>query len=251
MIATLLVTGAAAMIGDEGCAVYDNHYDGASTYAHAAQIFEGAFSSYDIWLGDDFTTDTPFTDLVISSTGFCGDGCVDPFQVTDFAARIWDGLPNDPQTMLILASTGHAFNGIDVWSSTFGDQVLPAGDYTFAFAADIDFVDGRTFFFAQARKDENNGFQWNPGGAFGFPDDLHVIDNGQGEPGSPNVCIDGVIVESCIADCDGNGALNVLDFVCFQLEWKSQTPKGDCDANGTYNVLDFVCFQAEFVQGCE
>jgi len=54
----------------------------------------------------------------------------------------------------------------------------------------------------------------------------------------------------CAADCDGNGTLNVLDFVCFQQEWQAQTPTGDCDDNGVYNVLDFVCFQQVFQAGC-
>lgn len=54
----------------------------------------------------------------------------------------------------------------------------------------------------------------------------------------------------CIADCDGNGQLNILDFVCFQQEWQQQTPLGDCDGNGVYNILDFVCFQGEFQAGC-
>ena len=53
-----------------------------------------------------------------------------------------------------------------------------------------------------------------------------------------------------IADCDGNCELNVLDFVCFQNEWQSQTNAGDCDNNGLYNILDFVCFQEAFVKGC-
>jgi len=56
--------------------------------------------------------------------------------------------------------------------------------------------------------------------------------------------------EDCAGDCDGNGILNVLDFVCFQQEWQAQTPKGDCDGNGIYNILDFVCFQQAFQAGC-
>jgi hypothetical protein len=54
----------------------------------------------------------------------------------------------------------------------------------------------------------------------------------------------------CPADCDGNGVLNILDFVCFQGEWQNQTDLGDCDGNGLYNILDFVCYQGEFTQGC-
>ena len=65
-------------------------------------------------------------------------------------------------------------------------------------------------------------------------DNFEVVLNGTGCPG----------------DCDGNGILNVLDFVCFQQAWVAQSPAGDCDANGIYNVLDFVCFQQLFVAGC-
>ena len=54
----------------------------------------------------------------------------------------------------------------------------------------------------------------------------------------------------CDADCNGDGELNILDFVCFQSEWQAQTPAGDCDGNGLYNVLDFVCYQGVFQAGC-
>lgn len=54
----------------------------------------------------------------------------------------------------------------------------------------------------------------------------------------------------CAGDCDGNGVLNVLDFLCFQNSWSAQDPKGDCDGNGLYNVLDFICFQNAFQEGC-
>lgn len=55
----------------------------------------------------------------------------------------------------------------------------------------------------------------------------------------------------CAADVNGDGVLNVLDFVAFQLGWQLQEPAADCDSNGEYNVLDFVCFQQRFAEGCE
>jgi hypothetical protein len=58
-------------------------------------------------------------------------------------------------------------------------------------------------------------------------------------------------VGGCPADCDGNGVLNILDFVCFQGEWQDQTAFGDCDDNGQYNILDFVCYQGAFQEGCD
>ena len=54
----------------------------------------------------------------------------------------------------------------------------------------------------------------------------------------------------CAADCNDDGVLNILDFVCFQTEWQNQLATGDCDANGMYNILDFVCYQTLFQRGC-
>jgi hypothetical protein len=55
---------------------------------------------------------------------------------------------------------------------------------------------------------------------------------------------------ACAADFNGDGALNVLDFVYFQLAWQAKEAAGDCDGNGAWNILDFVCFQQVFVAGC-
>ena len=55
----------------------------------------------------------------------------------------------------------------------------------------------------------------------------------------------------CAADVNGDGVLNILDFVAFQQAWQAQSAVGDCDGNGSWNVLDFVCFQQLFVAGCE
>lgn len=54
----------------------------------------------------------------------------------------------------------------------------------------------------------------------------------------------------CRADCDVNGVLNVVDFVCFQQAWTNQAPLGDCDGSGTHDILDFVCYQLLFSAGC-
>ena len=66
--------------------------------------------------------------------------------------------------------------------------------------------------------------------------------------GSPSA--DGIVVTSCGADINGDGQLNVLDFVAFQALWEAQDPSADCDVSGTFDVLDFVCFQQQFVAGC-
>jgi len=58
-------------------------------------------------------------------------------------------------------------------------------------------------------------------------------------------------VVECEADVNGDGALDVLDFVAFQLAWQAGEPVADCDLSGSFDVLDFVCFQQAFVAGCD
>jgi len=67
---------------------------------------------------------------------------------------------------------------------------------------------------------------------------------------APTITSITVVPVGCAADCNGDGNLDILDFVCFQGEWQNQTEAGDCNADGIYNILDFVCFQELFVKGC-
>ena len=60
-----------------------------------------------------------------------------------------------------------------------------------------------------------------------------------------------VLALNCANDCNEDGALNVLDWICFQPEWQAMSPAGDCNGDGTYDVLDFVCFQQLFQSGCQ
>jgi hypothetical protein len=54
----------------------------------------------------------------------------------------------------------------------------------------------------------------------------------------------------CEADCNGDDALNILDFVCFQNLFQGGSPQADCNGDATLNILDFVCFQNAFQHGC-
>jgi choice-of-anchor B domain-containing protein len=56
--------------------------------------------------------------------------------------------------------------------------------------------------------------------------------------------------ESCPADFNGDGNLNILDFIAFQNAFIAADPKADCDANATLDILDFICFQGVFQAGC-
>lgn len=55
----------------------------------------------------------------------------------------------------------------------------------------------------------------------------------------------------CDADVNGDGLLNILDFVTFQQAFLAQELTADCDGNGRFeNPQDFMCFQQLFLVGC-
>jgi choice-of-anchor C domain-containing protein len=76
------------------------------------------------------------------------------------------------------------------------------------------------------------------------------------QPAGWGAAVDNVIIMPedaepvCAADCDGSGALNILDFVCFQGLFTDGDPRADVNHDCQLNILDFVTFQGLFVSGC-
>lgn len=54
----------------------------------------------------------------------------------------------------------------------------------------------------------------------------------------------------CTIDCDGDGAVDIFDFLCFLDRFSRGDPSADCDGDGTLTVFDFLCFQTGFSWGC-
>ncbi|MCA9277745.1 MAG: hypothetical protein H6815_03055 [Phycisphaeraceae bacterium] len=59
-----------------------------------------------------------------------------------------------------------------------------------------------------------------------------------------------VLVEHCYADCDGNGMVNVFDYVCFGNAFASQQQYADCDGDSLFTVFDYICFGNAYATGC-
>jgi probable HAF family extracellular repeat protein len=57
-------------------------------------------------------------------------------------------------------------------------------------------------------------------------------------------------LNGCAADVNGDGALNILDFVAFQVLFVDGDPVADCNGDNVFNILDFVCYQGVFLKGC-
>lgn len=55
----------------------------------------------------------------------------------------------------------------------------------------------------------------------------------------------------CAPDCNWDGQLNVLDFVCFQGLLATADHTADRNFDGSLDILDVLAFQEEFADGCQ
>jgi len=55
----------------------------------------------------------------------------------------------------------------------------------------------------------------------------------------------------CAADMNGDGQLNLFDFLAFQSAFSNEDPAADlAEPFGTFNIFDFLAFQTAYGQGC-
>ncbi len=54
----------------------------------------------------------------------------------------------------------------------------------------------------------------------------------------------------CYPDCDGDTALSIDDFICFQTFFALGDIYADCDGDTVLSIDDFICFQTFFAIGC-
>ncbi len=108
------------------------------------------------------------------------------------------------------------------------------------------------------------------GGAFeafaGSPGNAHVVSMETGTPGvflgtvtivsddpeQPVWVVDlmGEVVVGCAADCEGDGDLDVFDFLCFQNLFAIEDPYADWEGDGDWDVFDFLAYQNAYATGC-
>lgn len=59
-----------------------------------------------------------------------------------------------------------------------------------------------------------------------------------------------VFAGGCPADLNGDGALDILDFVTMQALFQAGDMAADLNGDGALTILDFIAFQALFLAGC-
>jgi probable HAF family extracellular repeat protein len=59
-----------------------------------------------------------------------------------------------------------------------------------------------------------------------------------------------LMIPTCVADFNGDGTLNILDFIALQNAFKAGNESADINCDGALNILDFIAFQDLFKAGC-
>jgi hypothetical protein len=144
-----------------------NPYDGTTTYGNAAQDFETPYDAYDVWVVSDFTMPLDFLCGPVIAQGFQNhDPGVDG---TGANFRIYNGLPWAGGSIVMSASGGydHMYSA-GMMGADFHHQLLPAGSYYMVFQVVRTFETSGQAYVYQTTLGNNNDYQWNPGGGFGF-----------------------------------------------------------------------------------
>ncbi len=68
------------------------------------------------------------------------------------------------------------------------------------------------------------------------------------DPGVDNIRV--TVGSVCQADCDGNGELNTVDFLCYLNLFSNGDPLADFNGDGVVNTLDFLAYLNAFNAGC-
>ena len=198
------------------------------------------------------------------------DGVLDIF-VTDIGDTV-----NGPQTGRAYVFSGATGDIIHVWTGEFEGEGLGVGRG----CGDVDFdgvpdlivsayrssahvaLGGRTFVYSGATGETlrtitgdiaGDRLGWSTVGvedvnADGALD--YMISGPFNGPLTGSVYVVAGDIFPCPIDMNGDGQLDILDFIAFQLAFQAGDPAADCDANGAFDILDFVCFQSGFQRGC-
>jgi len=67
---------------------------------------------------------------------------------------------------------------------------------------------------------------------------------------SPEIDAIADVAPACAADTDGDGTVDLFDFLAFQSRFDAGDGRADCDADGDLDTFDFLCYLNLFAGGC-
>jgi aminopeptidase N len=77
-----------------------------------------------------------------------------------------------------------------------------------------------------------------------------ALPSGDGQPGGPAVYTFTIQGSSCPVDFNGDGVVNVADFLAYLAAYAAADPRADMNADGQVNVADFLVYLAAYAAGC-
>ncbi len=189
--------------------------------------------------------------------------------ITGVNLRIWDGPPGKPGSSVIFGDTttnrmtSTAFTGVyrvadhllantqrPVMRQTveLGGVVLEPGTYWLDWQSSGTLASGPLAppvtspgFIPVGNARQYDAFQadWKP-----------ATDGGLGINVAIPFILEGTSGGVCYADCEGDGDVDIFDFLCFQGEYAGKSSYSDCEGDGDWDVFDFLCFQSAYSTGC-
>jgi len=57
--------------------------------------------------------------------------------------------------------------------------------------------------------------------------------------------------DDCYADCNGDGKLDLFDFLCFNNDFNLKGAYSNCNGDNAWDLFDFLCFVNAFNLGCK
>ena len=223
--------------------------------------YEAPEDDRDLWIIEDFATSQA---VLLNRFESLGTVCPAPAFVFDVTAHIYDAMPPNGNIVLSSVTGSGTVTAGGLFRTQFGNQLLPAGSYFIVWNASTRTSQNqRAIFWAQEGPHAvgggapENAWLWNPGGAWGFPNNIKPIPDdlqGNGQTGV-NFVIYGTPLP-CYANCDGSSAQPVLtgnDFLCFISAYATGSSYANCDGSTNLPTLtanDFACFLIAFTAGC-
>jgi hypothetical protein len=226
--------------------------------------YESSEDDRDLWIIEDFSVSES---VVLNRFEAFGTVFPAPAFVFDVTVHVYDAMP--PAGNIVVSSvpqsgTVAAAGGWNVFRAQFGGQTLSAGSYFIVWNASTRTSQNqRAIFWAQGGPHAvggglpQNAWLWNPGGGWGYPNNLKPVPEdllGNGQTGVNFTLFGGPV--PCYANCDGSTIEPVLtgnDFLCFLSAFVQGSSYANCDGSTgqpVFTANDFVCFVSAYAAGC-
>ena len=188
-----------------------------------------------------------------------------PYDVSSITLRLGNYVT--PGDVAILEIRDHTGSNAAPGPNVVGSFIAPPSsssaiaDFVFMPNGAVTLQAGTSYWITLRGQDAVTSFDWKasspgltPTGVATFTANLFTSNGGTTWTSSTIITtfvIEGNPAVKCYPDCEGDGDLDIFDFLCFQGEFANQSAYADCENDGDWDIFDFLCFQGAFANGCD